>query len=250
MSTKRASTKRALILSGDGINCENETRTACEKAGFAAEIRHLNDLIAEKLSQETLEQNFSLLVLPGGFSFGDELGSGRVLALKIRHGLGWDLERFAEKGGLILGVCNGFQALIRLGVFGSTLSITHNDHGRFLNTWVTLEITGEAKRSPWFTELPGGDTHFPLPIRHGEGRILSEDAELSGIALRYTQDVNGSQDRAAALLSKNGRILGLMPHPEAFVRATQHPAWTRESDSRKEGLGLQLFKNAFTGVDV
>jgi phosphoribosylformylglycinamidine synthase len=110
--------KTALVLTGDGINCERETAQAFERVGVRAEIRHLNDLIAEGLTLDSLSGRHSVVALPGGFSFGDDLGSGRVLALKIAHGLKWDLNLYAERGGLVIGICNGFQALIRLGVFG------------------------------------------------------------------------------------------------------------------------------------
>src|SRR5688572_27438325 len=109
---------RALVITGDGINCEVETAGAFKLAGFEVDIRHLNDLIADKFNLDRLSSEYSVLALPGGFSFGDDLESGKVLALKIRHGLGWDLHQYADRGGLVLGVCNGFQALIKMGVFG------------------------------------------------------------------------------------------------------------------------------------
>lgn len=235
---------KALVLSGDGINCERETAHACALAGFTAEIRSVNELVESKFSQDALEQTYRLVVLPGGFSFGDELGSGRVLALKIRHGLGWDFSRFTRQGGLVLGVCNGFQALIRLGAFGTDVSIAQNASGKFLNTWATLSVANDGVTSPWLKGLPRS---FELPIRHGEGRILTETPEsLAGKqALQYVQDVNGSDLRTAGLVSADGRILGLMPHPEAFVRATQRPDWT---SAASEPAGLKFFENAYATV--
>lgn len=241
---------KVLVVTGDGINCEVETAEAFQAAGFTATIKHLNDLIAEKFNQARLESDFSAVAFPGGFSFGDDLQSGKILALKISHGLGWDLNRFAEKGGWVLGICNGFQALIRLGVFGRELSIMHNASGKFLNTWVELKIQGD--RCLWLK----GIQSLPVPIRHGEGRIvlkegLKAEALVSeGIAcLTYATDPNGSAGRIAGLTDKTGRILGLMPHPEAYVRQTAHPLWTKDPASADQpGLGLQIFKNAFQGL--
>lgn len=238
---------RALILTGDGINCEIETAYACRMAGFSTEIQHINDLIAEKMSQTDLESQVDLLVLPGGFSFGDELGSGRVLALKLTHGLKWDLEKFSQKKKLVLGICNGFQALIQMKLFGSDLSITHNQSGRFINTWVHLKTStlNGVNTNPWLKDL----TELDLPIRHGEGRILTLNSKLDSahrqVALRYNQDVNGSLEQTAGLTNANGKILGLMPHPEAFVRTSQHPN-AAEIQNQEKTLGLKLFQNAFS----
>ena len=242
-----SSSKKALVLTGDGINCEQETAQALNLAGFRAEIRHLNDVIAEKTSLAT----FSLLALPGGFSFGDDLTSGKVLALKIKHGLGWELNDYARQGGLVVGICNGFQALIRLGVFGRDVSITHNSHGKFQDTWTTVAPTA-GNRCVWLKGVGAID----VPIRHGEGRITlapEKRAEtLKGLeergmaALRYQDDPNGSESRLAGLCDESGRIFGLMPHPEAFVRATAHPDWTLHPDRADQpGQGLKLFQNAY-----
>lgn len=247
--------KRVLVLTGDGINCEQETAAAFKQVGFAPEIRHLNDVIAEKVSEDALQARYSVVAFPGGFSFGDDLTSGKVLALKVRHGLGWDLNRFAARGGLVLGICNGFQALIRLGVFGREVSITHNAHGKFLDTWV--ELAPRGNRCVWLKGLP----NFEVPIRHGEGRIRFS-ADAAGLAEKYLADgricltyadgdPNGSELRTAGLTDETGRILGLMPHPEAFVRWTAHPAWTADRARAlrlDEGDGLAVFRAAFAAV--
>lgn len=237
---------KALVLSGDGINCERETAHACARVGFIPEIRHLNDLISSRVSTEDLIRDYALVALPGGFSFGDELGSGRVLALKIRSTLRWDLPRFAREGGQVVGICNGFQALLRLGVFGETVSITHNASGRFQDRWVDLE--SESGGGDWFSGLP----RLRLPIRHGEGRLVGElDPSIARVAIRYGEDVNGSLDRIAGLTAAGGRILGLMPHPEAFVRDSQRPDWVGDRANRgasaaePEPDGLKLFRNAY-----
>ena len=241
---------RALVMAGDGINCETETAQALRLAGFDAEIRHLNDLIAEQLTMDQLSSRYNALALPGGFSFGDDLTSGKVLALKITHGLGWQVSTFAERGGMVIGICNGFQALIRMGVFGKDISITYNASGKFINSWVKATPTGS--KCVWLKGLGTLD----LPIRHGEGRIVISAArktELMGklerfgmACLRYEGDPNGSEDRLAGLCDMSGRVFGLMPHPEAFVRWTSHPEWTLQpARASAPGQGLAIFENAY-----
>lgn len=245
--------KRALILTGDGINCEVETASACRAAGFDAKIAHLAELTRDSL------QGISLLVIPGGFSFGDELGSGRVLALRIRHELGWDLPAFARAGGVVIGICNGFQVLVSLGVFGDGVALAHNREGRFINKWVSL------KAEP--CDLLKDIREIDLPIRHGEGRLLFDrtpngDSALGRDAfpaLRYSdENPNGSTDAIAGLTDKTGRIFGLMPHPEAFRRESQHPEFYRQralgtlpaESAMSDGAGLTLFKNAYQIAEV
>lgn len=237
-----SSRKKAWILTGDGINCEIETAEACREAGFEAAIFHLSELIAKPRELAKC----SLLVIPGGFSFGDELGSGRVLALKLKYQLGWDLPEFARMGGLVLGICNGFQVLVALGVFGPGVALAANEDGRFRNEWIRLEIDPVVRRdSPFLTGLDA----IELPIRHGEGRLLfAEDAVGKFVpALRYLGNPNGSTDRIAGLSDPTGRIFGLMPHPEAFQRASQHPGYfqTAGGEPLGAGAGLELFQNAF-----
>ncbi len=243
----------ALVLTGDGINCENETAQALRMTGFDAEIRHLNDVIAEHLSMDELSSRYQVLALPGGFSFGDDLTSGKVLALKIQHGLRWDLGAFAARGGMVIGICNGFQALIRMGVFGKGLSITHNVQGKFLDQWVKVMPGGS--KCAWLKGIGTMD----LPIRHGEGRIIIglsrrreiiEKMERQGMfCLKYIEDVNGSDERLAGLCDSTGRIFGLMPHPEVFVRWTAHPEWTLSpARASAPGQGLAIFENAYHEV--
>ena len=241
---------KVLVITGDGINCERETAQAFEAVGFEPEIRFLNDLIAEKFSLDRLCKAYSVLALPGGFSFGDDLTSGKVLALKIQHHLGWDLAAYASRGGLVIGICNGFQALIKMGVFGKDVSITHNASGKFVNTWV--KVTPSGTHCAWLK----GVGALELPIRHGEGRIIFGTQRRSEVlakmdrtgmtCLRYDGDPNGSEERLAGLCDTTGRIFGLMPHPEAFVRWTAHPEWTLQpARASAPGQGLAIFENAY-----
>ncbi len=243
------STLRALIVAGDGINCESETAEAFRLAGFQAETVSINHLIKARFDTDQLSAQYSALAFPGGFSFGDYLSSGRILAIKIARGLRWNLPLFAERGGLVLGVCNGFQALVRLGVFGRFVSLTSNVSGKFVNHWTSL--SPQVSRCLW---LKGLGT-FSLPVRHGEGRLVLDRSNMSeslekltrhGMAcLKYQANPNGSDQDLAGLCDATGRIFGLMPHPEAFVRWTSHPGWTKQaSRAGGPGEGLLIFENA------
>ncbi|MCA9797964.1 MAG: phosphoribosylformylglycinamidine synthase subunit PurQ [Cyanobacteria bacterium HKST-UBA04] len=251
--------KRALVLCGDGINCEAESAHALRMAGIEPTVVHINDLIAAPKQL----MNYGLLLLPGGFSFGDEVSSGKVLAVKLRHGLGEVLTQFVAEGRLVVGICNGFQALVKLGLLpGSsdaaealrqTATLTHNqlsDGHRpgFINRWVWLSVDN---RNRFFAGLD----RFMLPIRHGEGRLVVGDETVltqacHGETLYYETDVNGSAGCVAGLTNPQGNVLGLMPHPEACVRADQHPdpkAAQKHGDG--EPAGLQLFKNMAAMMD-
>ncbi|MBI2606738.1 MAG: phosphoribosylformylglycinamidine synthase subunit PurQ [Deltaproteobacteria bacterium] len=242
---------RALVVAGDGLNCEKETAAACADAGFRASILHLNDMLLEG---ERALQGVSLVVIPGGFSFGDELGSGKILALKLGHGLKGVIERFVRSGGALLGICNGFQALANLGVFnelGCDVVLTQNRGGRFIDRWVGLELTGASI----FTDRlrAAGVTRLELPIRHGEGRLVfteeraaAEAFEAGRCVLRYEDDVNGSWNRVAALSAFEGRVMGLMPHPEAFWSGELHPWGSgRGAEGGQIPLGVAMFRSAY-----
>ncbi len=242
-----------LVLTGDGINCEEETALAFKEEGAVSKIVHIADLIAHP---EQLHEA-QILALPGGFSFGDELGSGQVLALKLRHALGAELKKFVDSGKLVIGICNGFQALVRLGLLPKpfqerTMSLTHNRQGHFLDKWVSLEVPPSA--CLWTKALQ--EKTIQLPIRHGEGKIvfagdeasqqlIYETLQFNGqIALRYREDVNGSYGRIAGICDQEGRIFGLMPHPEAATSNWLLPSGAQKNDGK--GLAALIFKS---GID-
>lgn len=234
-----------LILCGDGINCERETAKAFELAGGASRIVHINDV----LETPKMLADFDGLAIPGGFSFGDELGSGQIMALKIRHKLGDTFFSFVAAGKPVIGICNGFQVLVKLGLlpFPQTLeralALAPNEQGGFIDRWVTLDVDKNS-----VCKWTQGIEKLELPIRHGEGRIVFNDEKLYAqlkaagqIPLTYTEDVNGSYGRIAGLCDASGMVLGLMPHPEAHVYRATYKA--PEKEFLEEGDGLMLFKN-------
>ena len=240
---------KVIVLSGDGINCERESARAFEDAGGIATIVHVNTL----LENPNLLLEYQIFCLPGGFSFGDELRSGKILAEKMRSKLSEVFERFTEHGGLTIGICNGFQVLIQLGVFSGieherTTTLATNDHGCFLDRWIGVQVTQDAFISPWFQ---GMSDMIYLPIRHKEGRIILKDASVSTLVpLCYEEPVNGSFRQAAALLDPSGRILGLMPHPEAATHGFLNPLSLSKEEKEENAKNIQkLFQNAVNGAN-
>jgi len=262
---------KAIVVCGDGINCEAETSYALQLVGFDVQLVHVSEL----LKQPEKLREARLFCIPGGFSFGDEIASGKVLAVKMRRHMQGELQDFIDKKRLVVGICNGFQVLVQLGLLPfpesgapRIVSLTHNKQKKFLNRWVSLEVSQSPSADIFFKSLK----RFDLPIRHGEGNLkleIGSQADQSGeldksrseilqavkehASLRYTDDVNGSLDQIAALSSKDGFVMGLMPHPEAFVRLTQHPGWTNrqrlsqadKSEPSKKPGGLVIFENAY-----
>lgn len=218
-----------LILCGDGVNCEKESALALEHFGARTKILHINELLKRP---SELEEHQGL-ILPGGFSFGDELGSGQLLSLKLQAKLEDGLRSFLQKPKAILGICNGFQVLVKLGLLPSrelgraSVDLRANSQGRFINRWCELEIT-QNHNSYW---LPQNLERLWLPIRHAEGRLSLQNSEAqleklknqNQLPLRYLEDVNGSTDQLAALSDPTGWVLGLMPHPEAACFSPQLP---------------------------
>ncbi len=249
---------RALVLTGFGINCDRETAQAFERAGADAVRMHLNDLLA---APDQLDE-FQIFAVPGGFSFGDDVASGRILANRLRYRLGEALVEFVDAGNLVIGICNGFQVIVKMGLLPGngqsltqTATLTHNDSGRFENRWVRMN--SEANSICVWTE---GIDQIEMPVRHGEGKFVADPGLISAlessgqIVLRYAStdgrramgaypaNPNGSQDDVAGICDATGRVFGLMPHPEAFVDFTNHPRWTR-GDAAGEGAGMRVFRN-------
>lgn len=224
-----------LILAGDGINCEEATENAFVSHGFRCRTVLINELSSKKY----LLNDSQCLALPGGFSFGDELGSGQILALKIKSKLFHELSDFVAKKKPIIGICNGMQALAKLDLLPfplleeNNLSMAANIQGHFINKWVQIEMNeSECHWVKWagpsYLELA---RNYPyLPIRHGEGRYLFKDQQVLKkiedqklVVARYVIDQNGSQNKIAALTDPSGLILGMMPHPEAALDLTLFP---------------------------
>ena len=259
-------TPRVCVLRAPGTNCDVETAYAFETCGAAAERVHLFRLLEEP----SLLKNYEALCLPGGFSYGDDLGAGVVFGSHLQGRLGDTIREFLSRDTLVLGICNGFQVLMKSGILPGgaatwppqgkpDATLTWNQNGKYTALWVRLK-TGSTKN----VFLQGIES-IELPIAHAEGRIVVRAPEVvetwkkqGQIALRYTGsdptageddllpypvNPNGSLENIAGLGDSTGRILGLMPHPERFLFATQHPQWTRRK-LRGEGEGMKLFRNA------
>ncbi len=261
---------RSIVISGYGTNCEVEMAYACRLGGSdIVDIVHISDLI----SGEKRLDDYHFLNLPGGFLDGDDLGAAKAGANRIQYakvsGTGESLFdqllRFIEEGKLILGVCNGFQLMVKLGLipnlnggrYDQEATLTFNDSGRFEDRWVYLKVN---PKSP--SVFTGGMEGIYLPVRHGEGKFIPRDPlvqrelrERDLIVLQYSDEgfhggvmeyplnPNGSIDAVAAVCDKTGRLLGMMPHPEDYLHRTNHPRWTRET-LPEEGMGVAFFRNA------
>jgi len=254
-------TAAVLVITGLGLNCETETEAAFRMAGARPERVHLLDLLDGTAKRRL--SDYRLAAFIGGFAFGDHLGAGTVFANKIRWRLYDDLLRFVEKGGLALGICNGFQTMTRLGLVPGLdgdyrtprATLAPNERPGYRDAWVTLAFD-PASPCVWTRGLATMD----LPARHGEGRFLCDEETRerldSGrqIACRYvgpngrpTQEwpfnPNGSPGAVAGVCDPSGRLFGLMPHPDAFLYPFQHPRWFRNRESPREGDGIRIFRN-------
>lgn len=249
---------RAVVLRAAGINCDMETEYALELAGARAERVHINRLIEDKSALS----DFQILVFPGGFSYGDDVAAGKILANQVVHHLYEPIKKFIDDGKLVLGICNGFQVLVKAGIlpgFDSAkaqqdVTITYNDSGKFEDRWVYL-----APQTERCVFIEAGRQIY-LPIAHGEGKVVTKDDAIVGrlqadghIAFKYVDadgkegdfpiNPNGSVASIAGLTDTTGRVLGLMPHPERFIRPTQHPRWTR-GEVKADADGMTIFNNA------
>lgn len=254
---------KVLVLTGYGINCDEETKFAFEKAGTRANLVHINELIE---SPKKLNE-YQIIAFPGGFSYGDDTGSGNALAWKIRNNL--EIEKCIEKDKLIIGICNGFQVLVNLGLLPALngqygqrqVALNNNNSARYIDRWVDLDFN---ERSPWTK----GIGRISLPIAHGEGNfyaaqeILDQMKRKNLIVARYIEgeicryhnlpaNPNGSLENIAGITDETGKIFGLMPHPERAISFTQLPQWTflREKLRRRgkkmpnEYAGIKIFRN-------
>jgi len=298
---------RAVVLRAAGINCDMETEYALQLAGAKAERVHINRLIENK---SALDQ-YQIIVFPGGFSYGDDVAAGKILANQVVHHLYEPMQKFIDDGKLVLGICNGFQVLVKAGILpgfeeriatedpstalragtenteksrifaategtvlgtpygestevkeknkaskitGQTVTITYNDSGKFEDRWVYL--SPQTDRCIFIEK----GRQIYLPVAHGEGKVVTQNAKVleqlksdGYVAFKYVDEngkegdypinPNGSVDSIAGLTDATGRVLGLMPHPERFVRLTQHPHWPRLK-KRQDGDGMTIFNNA------
>lgn len=250
---------KVIVLRTAGTNCNEETENAFKQSGAAVDSVHINRFFR---GEKHLE-DYHILALPGGFSYGDDIASGKILANELRLRLGEDIKRFIDQGKMILGICNGFQVLVKAGIlpggpkssdFSQEVTLFTNDSGKFEDRWIHMRPQG---RTPW---LEGIIQPVYLPVAHGEGKFIPRDdsvlerlkknnqvvfqyCSLNGKKPEYPDNPNGSADDIAGICDETGRIFGLMPHPERHFRYTQHPFWTRLEKKSKYGDGAKIFEN-------
>ena len=262
-------TVRALVLTGFGINCQDEMAAAYRLAGAEADIVHFNELLSGRKSI----LGYDVINFPGGFSFGDDLGAGKALANKMRFcklGNGRtlldEISDHLKAGGFVFGVCNGFQILVKSGLlpnvsgnFEQEVSLIVNDSGHFEDRWVHC-VAGKPARTPFLN----GIGVMALPVRHKEGKLVVRDDAIraaildkglcalrycdaaGNVATEYPALPNGAEFSCAALTDPSGRVLGMMPHPEAYLSIYNHPDWARRREAaggNEEGEGQRLFRN-------
>lgn len=262
---------KALILTGYGLNCDYETEHALKLAGAEANRVHINDVINDS---GKMLADYHILVFGGGFSWADDHGAGVIFASKIKFNIGDQITRFIEEGKLVIGICNGFQSLVNIGLLPGfnrnyrerRVALTGNDRGNFIDTWVNLKINPDSNCI--FTR---GIEAIELPVRHAEGKFYADKDDIeklfadNQVVMQYADkngsaasgewpfNPNGSLRDIAGVTDPTGRIFGLMPHPEGFHSYMNHPDWTinkeralREGKSpeQKEGDGIKIFRNA------
>ena len=254
---------RALILRTAGTNCDQETAYAFEASGAQAELVHINRLFEKPAA---LNQ-YQILAIPGGFTYGDDLAAGRVLANELKYKVWQQVNKFIADGKLIIGICNGFQVLVKAGLLPGgagteqqEVTLTLNDSGKFEDRWVYLKTQNSKLKNQkcvWTQNLP---EIIYLPVAHGEGKfVVKEDAVLArlqqsgqivfqycgsdGNSAGYPVNPNGSLDDIAGICDETGRVFGIMPHPERHFFFEHHPYWTRLAKKAACGDGAQIFKN-------
>jgi phosphoribosylformylglycinamidine synthase len=261
---------KVLVLTGFGLNCDHETAYAFELAGAKAQRAHINALIAGDVRLE----DFQILAFGGGFSWGDDHGAGVIQALRLKTNLGDKLLEFVAAEKLVIGICNGFQTLVNLGLLPGidndytrrSVALTYNDCGNFRDQWVTVAINPDSP----CVFIKGIET-LDMPIRHGEGKFYTRDQTLQAlrdnhqVAMQYAlpdgqpaggafpHNPNGSLADIAGICDPTGRVFGLMPHPEAYNHPTNHPDWVRQREEKQRsgvdpagrvGAGIRVFENA------
>lgn len=254
---------KVLVLRTAGTNCDKETAFAFSKAQADTELVHINQLIArtKRLS------DYQILSMPGGFSYGDDIAAGKILANELRYKLADDLRNFIQDGKLIIGICNGFQVLVKAGILPGNADLEQeatliiNDSAKFEDRWVYLrsqgrKVTRSQVKCVWIKDIP---EIIYLPVAHGEGKFITKERKVlerlkennqivfqycdrEGLLAGYPDNPNGSVENIAGICDETGRIIGLMPHPERHIQWTQHPRWT-QIGSNSEGEGLKIFKN-------
>jgi phosphoribosylformylglycinamidine synthase len=245
---------KTLILRAPGTNCDVESAFAFERAGAQVDLAH----VAELISQQRPLSGYQIMVIPGGFTYGDDISAGRILANELRLKLSDEIQRFVDEGRLVFGICNGFQVLAKAGLLPrrtgeepQLLTIAGNDSGKFECRWIYLRANNTSPCV--FTR--GIDMMY-LPVAHAEGKVVISAGALEAVSVAlhyadqtgdigagYPHNPNGSMNNIAGLCDATGRVFALMPHPERFIRWTQHPRWTREP-RRDHGDGFRIFLNA------
>lgn len=261
----KAEKVKTLILRTAGTNCDGETKFAFEGVGAACDLVHINKLFKKERSLK----DYHILAIPGGFSYGDDIAAGKILANEFRIKLEGDLKKFIADGKLIIGICNGFQILVKAGLlpgepaalngFVQTTTLMTNDCGKFEDRWIYLKPSGKCVWTEGIKDI------IMLPVAHGEGKFVPKDNEVlnrlnnhrqivlrycsaSGGKPKYPQNPNGSIEDIAGITDQTGRIFGLMPHPERHFLFTQHPFWTRLEKKGKFGDGAKIFENGVAYV--
>lgn len=249
---------RVLILKAAGTNCDSETAFAFESAGALPERVHINELSRK----ERRLDEFQIMAISGGFTYGDDISAGKILANELKYKLSSELSTFIAKGGLVIGICNGFQVLVKAGLLPQSarsaemkqeVTLAENDSGVFQDQWVWLKKA--QSKCVWTNPL---DDIIYLPIAHGEGKFIPKNEEVlerlrsqGQVVFRYcgpkgqapAPNPNGSIDAIAGICDETGRVFGLMPHPERHLSSLQHPRWTRQG-LKRHGDGFQIFLNA------
>ena len=246
---------KVLIVRTAGTNCDKESEFAFKQAKAETYLEHINVI---KQKKDLLQ--YQIICLPGGFSYGDDLGAGKILSLEFICWLQDKVAQFVDKGGLIIGICNGFQVLVKTGIlpdldFNQSVTLTTNDSGKFEDRWVYLKVQNTS--SVWLKDLP---EVINLPVAHGEGKfyaskdILDKISASGQIVLRYAGrqgakaeypfNPNGSLEDIAGITDLSGKVLGLMPHPERFMFKHHLPFWTKYLSLENKPFGLKFFENA------